>query len=172
MTGFITISHFIPAAFLLRILVAHNGNVWEFDYSTISLQGFPLLPREELLLQLVMWLPVTMDSSSKANWRFHFSPPSVISADLLGNRNLLKRVQKVMICDWWISIRSVGFIVSRFVACDSNYYWRQRKTQLWRRLLNFRVRVFVKSAVINSICFAQTEACSWSKYELMSNSRQ
>ena len=25
--------------------------------------------------------------------------------------------------------------------------WRQRKTQLWRRLLNFRVRMFVKSAV-------------------------
>ena len=39
------------------------------------------------------------------------------------------------------------FFVSRFVACDGNYDWRQRKTQLWRRLLNFRVRMFVKRAV-------------------------
>ena len=52
-----------------------------------------------------------------------------------------------MICDWWISIRFVCFCVSRFVACDRNYDWRQRKTQLWRRLMNFRVRMFVKSAV-------------------------
>ena len=28
-----------------------------------------------------------------------------------------------------------------------NVIWRQRKTQLWRRLLNFRVGMFVKSAV-------------------------
>ena len=28
-----------------------------------------------------------------------------------------------------------------------NVIWQQRKTQLWRRLLNFRVRMFVKSAV-------------------------
>ena len=53
----------------------------------------------------------------------------------------------VLICDWWISMRFVCFCVSRFVACDRNYHWRQRKTQLWRRLLNFRVRMFVKSAV-------------------------
>ena len=39
------------------------------------------------------------------------------------------------------------FCVSRFVACDRNYDWQQRKTQLWRRLLNFRVRMFVKRAV-------------------------
>ena len=52
-----------------------------------------------------------------------------------------------MIGDWWISIRFVCFCVSRFVACDRNYDRRQRKTQLWRRLLNFRVRMFVKSAV-------------------------
>ena len=32
-------------------------------------------------------------------------------------------------------------------ASDRNYDWRQRKTQLWRSLLNFRVRMFVKSAV-------------------------
>ena len=53
------------------------------------------------------------------------------------------------ICDLWlmISIRFVCFCVSRFVACDRNYDWRQRKTQLWKRLSNFRVRVFVTSAV-------------------------
>ena len=52
-----------------------------------------------------------------------------------------------MVCDWWIWIRFVCFCVSRFVSCDRNYDRRQRKTQLWRRLLNFRVRMFVKSAV-------------------------
>ena len=50
-------------------------------------------------------------------------------------------------CDWWISIRFVCFCVSRFVACDRNYDWRHRETQLWRRHLNFRVPMFVKSAV-------------------------
>ena len=65
----------------------------------------------------------------------------------LRKQNFTLRVQKVMVCDWWISIRFVCFCVSRFVACDRNYDWRQRKTQLWRRLLNFRVRMFVKSAV-------------------------
>ena len=53
----------------------------------------------------------------------------------------------LVICDWWISIRFVCFCVSRFVDCDRHYDWRQRKTQLWRRLMNFRVRMFVKSAV-------------------------
>ena len=53
-----------------------------------------------------------------------------------------------VICYWWISIHFVCLCVSRFVACDRNYDWRQRKTQLWRRLLNFRVRMFVKSAVM------------------------
>ena len=43
-----------------------------------------------------------------------------------------------MICDW---------CVSRFVACDRNCDWWQRKTQLWRQLLNFGIRMFVKSAV-------------------------
>ena len=52
-----------------------------------------------------------------------------------------------VICDCWISIRFVCFCVSRFVPCDRNYDWHKRKTQLWRRLLNFRVRLFVKRAV-------------------------
>ena len=78
-----------------------------------------------------------------------FSLLSIISADLLGNRILLWRVQKVTVCDWRISIRLVCFSVSRFVACDhdGNYDWRKQKTHLWRLLLNFRVRVFLKSAV-------------------------
>ena len=76
--------------------------------------------------------------------------PSIILVDLLENKTLLQRVQKVMygICHWWISIRFGCFCVSMFVACDRNYDWGQQKTQLWGRLLNFRVRMFVKSAVI------------------------
>lgn len=38
--------------------------------------------------------------------------------------------------------------VSWFVACDCKNDWRQHKKQLWRQLSNFRVCLFVKSAVI------------------------
>ena len=44
--------------------------------------------------------------TSWANWRLRFSLPSIILADL-ENRSLLQRVQKVMVCDLWISNRSV-----------------------------------------------------------------
>ena len=44
-----------------------------------------------------------------------------------------------------------------FVACDHNYDWRQRKTQLWRRLLKYRVRMFVKSAVNDVPCSTLTK---------------
>ena len=81
--------------------------------------------------------------SSKANWRLRFSLLSIILTDLLGNKTLLHGFKRS-----WFSIRFVCFSVSRFVACDRNYDWRQRKTQLWRRLLNFRVCMFVKSAVM------------------------
>ena len=37
----------------------------------------------------------------------HFSLLFFILAELLGNRILLQLVQKVMVCDWWILIRSV-----------------------------------------------------------------
>ena len=50
----------------------------------------------------------------------------------------------------WILIRFVYFYISGFVACDRNYHWRQWKMQLWRWLLNFRVCVFLKSAVKDS----------------------
>ena len=66
-------------------------------------------------------------------------------------------LQKVMVCDFWLVDFDTGFVcfcVSRFVACDRNYEWRQPKTQLWRRLLNFRVRVFLKSAIkVSSFIF-------------------
>ena len=39
----------------------------------------------------------------------------------LRKQNFISRVQKVMVCDLWISIRFVCFSVSRFVACDRNY---------------------------------------------------
>ena len=44
-------------------------------------------------------------------------------ADLLENKTLLQRVQKVMygICHWWISVLFGCFCVSRFVACDRNH---------------------------------------------------
>ena len=85
--------------------------------------------------------------SLKANWHLHFLLQSIILADLLGNRTW--RVQKVIVCDWLISIRFVCFCGSRLIAWDCNYNWRQQKIQLWRRLLNLRVRIFVKSAVNN-----------------------
>ena len=83
--------------------------------------------------------------SSKADRRLRFSLPSIILTDLLGNKTLLR--SWFLICDWRISIHFVCFCISRFVTCDRNYDWRQPKTQLWRRLLNFRVRMFLKSTV-------------------------
>ena len=39
----------------------------------------------------------------------------------LRKQNSTSWVQKVMVCDLWISIRVVCFSVSRFVAFDRNY---------------------------------------------------
>ena len=83
----------------------------------------------------------------KSQLTLRFLLPSVILAELIGNRSLLKWAQEVIVHDWWISIRFVCFCVPGFISCARNCDWRQRKTQLWRRLLNFRVRVFLKSAV-------------------------
>ena len=63
---------------------------------------------------------------------------------------------------WFVigGFRSVlCFCVSRFVACDRNYDWRERKTQLWTRLLNFRVRMFVKSTVMWLKCSLSRKNC-------------
>ena len=72
-----------------------------------------------------------------------FSLLSIILADLLGNRSLLQRAQKVMDCKLWISIHFVCFSVPRFVACHHNYNRQQQKTHLWWT----SERVFLKSAV-------------------------
>ena len=46
---------------------------------------------------------------------------------------------------WRENLREAALMRNRdFPTCDRNYDW---KPQLWRRLLNFRVCVFVKSAV-------------------------
>ena len=97
--------------------------------------------------------------SSKANWRLRFLLPSIILTDLLGNKLNFNRFKRswFLICDWRISIRFVCFCVSRFVTCDRNYDWWQPKTQLWTRLLNFGVRMFVKSAVIRKGCIEVQE---------------
>ena len=85
--------------------------------------------------------------SSKANWRLLFSLPSIILTDLLGNKTLIGSKGHGF---WFVigEFRSVLCVcVSRFVTCDRNHDWRQPKTQLRGRLLNLRVRMFVKSAV-------------------------
>ena len=46
------------------------------------------------------------------------SVPSIILADLLGNTCLLAQVQKVLVCDWWISIRLVYFVFQGLLLCD------------------------------------------------------
>ena len=54
----------------------------------------------------------------------------LILTDLLRNKTLLHGFKR----SWFVicGFRSVlCFSVSRFVACDRNYDWRQRKTQLW-----------------------------------------
>ena len=108
--------------------------------------------RQNILCQPLLRFSQTCEFwSSKANWRLRFMLPSIILTDLLGKKKLYFNGFKrswIVISDWWISIRFVSFCVSRFVDCDRNHDWRQRKTQLWRRLLNFRLRTFVKSAVI------------------------
>ena len=93
----------------------------------------------------------------RANWRLRFSLPSIILADLLGS-NFAKTGSKGY--GLWSVIRFCVSI-SRFVACDRNYDWRQQKTQLWRRLLNFRVRVFVKSAVKTLLCWQGLNNSNW-----------
>ena len=78
----------------------------------------------------------------------------LILTDLLANKTLLHGFKR----SWFVicGFRSVlCFSVSRFVACDRNYDWRQRKTQLWRWLLKFRVCMFAKSACKVSV---QSEA--------------
>ena len=60
------------------------------------LNGYALLDLQRFLKTRKLW-------SSKANWSLRFSLQSVILADLLGQRTLLKRVQKVIVCDLWLA---------------------------------------------------------------------
>ena len=78
----------------------------------------------------------------------YFAPVNHLNKPLRKQKLYLNGFKRswFVICDWWIPIRLVCFCISRFVACDRNHGWRQRKTQSWKRLLNVRVRVFMKSA--------------------------
>jgi len=60
------------------------------------LNGCTLLDLQRFLKTLELW-------SSKANWSLRFSLLSIILADFLGQRTLLKRVQKVIVCDLWLA---------------------------------------------------------------------
>ena len=60
------------------------------------LNGYALLDLQRFLKTRELW-------SSKANWSLRFSLLSIILADLLGQRTLLKRVQKVIVCDLWLA---------------------------------------------------------------------
>ena len=60
------------------------------------LNGYALLDLQRFLKTRELW-------SSKANWSLRFALLSIILADLLGQRTLLKRVQKVIVCDLWLA---------------------------------------------------------------------
>ena len=60
------------------------------------LNGYTLLDLQRFLKTHELW-------SSKANWSLRFSLLSIILADLLGQRTLLKRVQKAIVCDLWLA---------------------------------------------------------------------
>ena len=47
-----------------------------------------------------------------------FSVLPIILTDLLGNTCLLAQVQKVLVCDWRISIRFVYFVFQGSLLCD------------------------------------------------------
>ena len=88
--------------------------------------------------------------SSKADWCLRFLLLSIMLVDLLGKRTLHKQVQKVMVCDLWL----VDFNpFCRFVCCTICCLWsllwlpaaKNAIVKVWP--LNFRVCVFVKSAV-------------------------
>ena len=90
--------------------------------------------------------------SSKANCHLLFSLLSIILADLLGNRTLLKRVQRVKGL-WFVnggfqSDLSVSVFQGSLLI---NYDWQQWRTPLWSRLLNFTACVFLKNAVTVSL---------------------
>ena len=81
-----------------------------------------------------------------------FSLLSIILMDLLRKQKFTLMGSKGHGLWFVILICFVSFCVSRFVACNCNYDWQQWKKQLWGWLLNFRVRMFVKSTVKIAPC--------------------
>ena len=63
--------------------------------------NFLVIDLRDYTLRLLRFSKTRQLWSSKSNWPLRFSLPSIILADLLGNRTLLKRVQKDMVCDLW-----------------------------------------------------------------------
>ena len=106
--------------------------------------------------------------SSKANWCLHFSLLSIILADLLGKRTLHKQVQKVMVCDLWLVDFDpfCGFLCCK-ICCLWSLLWlpaaKNAVVKVWP--LNFRVCVFVKSAVN----WAHMLRCKPTVYDCMSS---
>ena len=119
----------------------------------IALWCFSSTVADYLLLVHHLWITKLFKNTRTLKFKSqptfgYFAPVNHLNKPLRKQKLYLNGFKRswFVICDWWISIRFVCFCVSRFVACDRNYDWRQRKTQSWRRLLNFRVRVFMKSA--------------------------
>ena len=109
-------------------------------------------PLRTLIIIITTLFKNTWILKFKTQLHLRFLLPSIISADLLGNRSLLQTAQKV----WFVigGFQSV-LCVSLFVASDRNYDWQQQKMHLWRQLLNFRVCVLLKSAVVCTIMSMQ-----------------
>ena len=53
-----------------------------------------------------------------------------------------------LICDWWISICSVCFCLSKFIACDCNKMIDTSKKQKSKLAFKFRIYVLLKSTVM------------------------
>ena len=75
-----------------------------------------------------------------------FSLPSIILTDFLGNRTLLKRVQKVKVGDLWL-VDFDPFCVFLCFKVHCLWWLTAAKNAIVKADLNFRVRVFVKRAV-------------------------
>ena len=94
----------------------------------------------------------------KSQLTLRFLLPSVILAELIGNRSLLKWAQEVIVHDWWISIRFVCFCVPGFISCARNCDWRQRKTQFacfWKAQLSLARNYFIMTKsqfLVQQIC--------------------
>ena len=105
-----------------------------------------------LLLVHHLWITELFKNTRTLKFKnqltFGFFAPVNVKEPLRKQKLYLNRFKRswFVICDRWISFGFLCFCVSKFVACDRYHGWRQRKTQSWRRLLNFTVRVFIKSA--------------------------